>query len=158
MGRVKLNFLPMYFLHGTPFYQSLGGAASHGCVRMNNNDAIELARLVHRFTTPAISPFNLDSIVARPDSTTLIQLPALVPVTIRYDLAELRDDTLHVYPNVYRLALGSLRAQVLKALRAHGYDTEAVDAAVLGRTIRQAQRRHVAVPLDALLRRNATTP
>lgn len=47
MGRVKMFFRePSYFIHGTPYEGSLGEARSHGCIRMSNGDAIELARLV----------------------------------------------------------------------------------------------------------------
>ncbi len=44
MGRVKLNFRPLYFLHGTPVPSSMGSAALHGCIRMHIADAIALAR------------------------------------------------------------------------------------------------------------------
>ncbi|HEX8432649.1 MAG TPA: L,D-transpeptidase, partial [Longimicrobium sp.] len=45
MGRVKLFFAPLYYIHGTPDSASIGRAASHGCVRMLNRDVIALARL-----------------------------------------------------------------------------------------------------------------
>src|SRR5262245_34345307 len=43
MGRVKLAFGNFYYLHGTPDVRSIGRAASHGCIRLRNDDAIELA-------------------------------------------------------------------------------------------------------------------
>jgi murein L,D-transpeptidase YcbB/YkuD len=47
MGRVKIFFrAPDYYIHGTGHAGSLGGAASHGCIRMRNIDAVELARIV----------------------------------------------------------------------------------------------------------------
>ena len=39
---------PTYGLHGTPDPSEIDKTASHGCVRMTNWDAIELAHLVHR--------------------------------------------------------------------------------------------------------------
>ena len=42
MGRVKLYFKHLYFFHGTPDVGSIGTAASHGCVRMRNRDAVAL--------------------------------------------------------------------------------------------------------------------
>ncbi len=53
MGRVKLRFAPLYYLHGTPNVASLGHAASHGCVRMANRDAIDLAKLIQGWSDPA---------------------------------------------------------------------------------------------------------
>ena len=47
MGRVKMFFRePDYYIHGTGLTSSLGQARSHGCIRMRNIDAVELARLV----------------------------------------------------------------------------------------------------------------
>src|SRR3954469_15770863 len=47
MGRVKLFFRePDLYIHGTRDVDSLGEAESHGCIRMRNGDAIELARMV----------------------------------------------------------------------------------------------------------------
>ena len=47
MGRVKLFFQePDYYIHGTNAEESLGSAASHGCVRMRNADVIDLAQIV----------------------------------------------------------------------------------------------------------------
>jgi lipoprotein-anchoring transpeptidase ErfK/SrfK len=45
MGRVKLNVRPLYLLHGTPAERSTGSAASHGCIRLKNADALALADL-----------------------------------------------------------------------------------------------------------------
>ena len=50
MGRVKLFFMPLYFIHGTPERESIGTPASHGCVRMKNADIIELFDLVPCYT------------------------------------------------------------------------------------------------------------
>jgi lipoprotein-anchoring transpeptidase ErfK/SrfK len=47
MGKVKLFFKePDYYIHGTQAEESLGRAASHGCVRMANSDVVEVAQLV----------------------------------------------------------------------------------------------------------------
>ena len=47
MGKVKLFFKePDYYIHGTQAEESLGQAASHGCVRMANSDVVEVAQLV----------------------------------------------------------------------------------------------------------------
>lgn len=47
MGRVKMFFQePDYYIHGTGLASSLGNARSHGCIRMRNIDAVEVARLI----------------------------------------------------------------------------------------------------------------
>lgn len=47
MKRVKMFFQePDYYIHGTDDIDSLGGAASHGCVRMDPDDVTRLAQQV----------------------------------------------------------------------------------------------------------------
>ena len=46
MGRVKIYFSPAYYIHGTTDVKSLGRPASHGCIRMRNQDAVNLARWI----------------------------------------------------------------------------------------------------------------
>jgi lipoprotein-anchoring transpeptidase ErfK/SrfK len=47
MKRVKMFFKePDYYIHGTGDTDSLGGAESHGCVRMDPDDVTKLAQLV----------------------------------------------------------------------------------------------------------------
>jgi len=49
MQGVKIYFrAPDYFIHGTNDPDSIGEAASHGCIRMTAEDAIELARRIVR--------------------------------------------------------------------------------------------------------------
>jgi lipoprotein-anchoring transpeptidase ErfK/SrfK len=47
MQGVKIYFrAPYYFIHGTNNPSSIGSAASHGCIRMTESEAVELARLI----------------------------------------------------------------------------------------------------------------
>ena len=46
MGRAKIQFAPLYFLHGTPDTASIGKAASHGCVRLAPKNAKLFYQLV----------------------------------------------------------------------------------------------------------------
>jgi lipoprotein-anchoring transpeptidase ErfK/SrfK len=49
MQGVKIYFrAPYYFIHGTNDPDSIGEAASHGCIRMTAEDAVDLARLIER--------------------------------------------------------------------------------------------------------------
>jgi lipoprotein-anchoring transpeptidase ErfK/SrfK len=49
MQGVKIYFrAPYYFIHGTNNPGSIGEAASHGCIRMVPDDAVELARRIQR--------------------------------------------------------------------------------------------------------------
>lgn len=47
MQTVKIFFKePDYYIHGTPAVESLGEAASHGCLRMDPEEIAQLAKLV----------------------------------------------------------------------------------------------------------------
>jgi len=47
MQGVKIYFqAPYYFIHGTNDPESIGEAASHGCIRMTARDAVHLARRI----------------------------------------------------------------------------------------------------------------
>lgn len=129
MGRVKMNFRPLYFLHGSPFAASVGSAASHGCIRMRNADAVALARLVQRFGSPHLSPEDVAALES--GDTRLIALSPAVPLEIRYERVELRADRVMVYRDIYHLTHEPLSSAVMRALAAGGLDTTRVDAARL---------------------------
>lgn len=137
MGRVKLNFLPLYFLHGTPFRASLGSAASHGCIRMRNEDAVALARLVHAAGTPELSPEDVARL-EHGDETRLVPLSRPVALEIRYDRDEVRSGRIAAYRDVYGLSRTSFTEEALRALGLAGVDTTRVDVErlrALGRRI-----------------------
>ena len=47
MQGVKIYFqAPYYFIHGTNDPGSIGEAASHGCIRMDPDDAVALAKRI----------------------------------------------------------------------------------------------------------------
>lgn len=103
VGRVKLRFHDLLYVHGTTDEASLGGPASHGCVRMANRDVIELARLVHRHAMPGVSEATLDRLVGDSRATRTFALSTPVPLWIRYLRVEVVDDRLLVHPDPYDL-------------------------------------------------------
>lgn len=84
MGKAKLFFKePDYYIHGTPATESLGSAASHGCVRMSNTAVIELAQMVMKNGGEPREAGWFRSIVNRARSTKEVWLSKPVPVTVR---------------------------------------------------------------------------
>jgi hypothetical protein len=149
MGRVKLHFLPLYFIHGTAETGKLGRPASHGCVRMANQDVVELARLVHRHATPDLAPATLDRLAANPRATR--EIPLARPVTLRivYDRVELRGDELVVHPHIYsRTDRRSLAEQAAEKLAARGTP---VDLAWLARRLEALEADGGTLPLAGLV-------
>jgi murein L,D-transpeptidase YcbB/YkuD len=84
MGRVKLYFRgPAYYVHGTPAENEIGRAASHGCVRLRNDDVIELARLVMEHGGEPRSAGWFQRIIDRFRDTERVTLSNPVSITIR---------------------------------------------------------------------------
>lgn len=46
----KIPFMPLYHIHGTDQPDSVGGAASHGCIRMRPEHVAELAQALMEWT------------------------------------------------------------------------------------------------------------
>ncbi|HEX2092475.1 MAG TPA: L,D-transpeptidase [Longimicrobiaceae bacterium] len=130
MGRVKLFFAPYYYLHGTPHEKDLGTPASHGCVRMRNADAIELATLLHHRANPTVPASEIPSILARPRNTRYASFRSPVPLSIRYEPVVVENGELRIYPDVYRRGRIHTEA-VYQALLAAGYDPSALDRAAV---------------------------
>lgn len=84
MGRVKIFFKePTYYIHGTNAESSIGTAASHGCVRMLNDEVIDLARLlIDRSGTP-VEPGLIQRLINRVRQTRELQLEAPVPLRVQ---------------------------------------------------------------------------
>ena len=152
MGRVKLLLGGPYYVHGTPFVTSIGRAASHGCVRMRDDDAIALAKLVQAWAGVAMTDSAVAAVLADTATTHAVDLPVPVPLDIVYEIAEVRHDSLVLHPDVYGRDGARARALALGAVLAAGRDTSRLRSAVLRTALRRARSRHVAIPLDSLLR------
>ncbi|HEX7019662.1 MAG TPA: hypothetical protein VF159_06630, partial [Gemmatimonadaceae bacterium] len=89
--------------------------------------------------------------------TRVMTLETPVPAEVRYELAEVRRDSVFVYRDVYALRIQSMRDVVYDALAAVGIDTSAVDdvrVAALTRRIPAAGR---GVPLDSIVKTGVVT-
>jgi hypothetical protein len=128
MGRVKLFFDDMYFIHGTPDAESIGSPASHGCVRMRNTDVIALSRLLHERAAAHVSKGEIDRILSRPSDTRRVNFRQEIPLTVRYHPVVVKNGEVKVYPDLYnRKAIHN--DSVYQALVVAGYDVSGVDAA-----------------------------
>lgn len=84
MGRVKIFFRePDYYIHGTGLAGSLGNARSHGCIRLRNIDAVQLARWI-MINGGADRPQEwYQETIAKKETTREVTLPRPVKVRIR---------------------------------------------------------------------------
>lgn len=151
MGRVKLQFAELLYIHGTTEEDRLGAPASHGCVRMANRDLLELTRLVHRHTTRDLPDELLDALEQNQKQTRTFYLRQAVPLAVNYDVVEVRDGSVVIHPDVYRRKGKSIKDQVIAALQKEGVERSAIDEARLESISRTRNATRITVPIDTLL-------
>jgi murein L,D-transpeptidase YcbB/YkuD len=138
MGRVKLFFMPLYFIHGTPAGESIGTPASHGCVRMLNEDVIALARLLHQRAAPEVTAARLDQLSRPSSNTQRVNFSGTIEINIRYDAVEVTGSEIFVYPDIY--SMNRLHSEsVYQALMRAGYSPDNIDYTEVRRLIDRAQ-------------------
>jgi murein L,D-transpeptidase YcbB/YkuD len=103
MGRVKMHLFDDYYIHGTPRSNEvrLGRPASHGCIRMRNQDVMELAQLVLQADGAPVTQGAVQSLIRNPGSTRELALRGRVRVRVEYRLAEVDDYSVTLLPDVY---------------------------------------------------------
>jgi hypothetical protein len=137
MGRVKLFFAPLYFIHGTSEAESIGSPASHGCVRMLNRDAVELGKLLHERASATLAANQIDAVL-RAGTTRHSRFRSPVSLVIRYDAVVVEEGELRVYPDLYRRNTVHAEA-VYQALIAAGYDASAVERPAVRAVLERAR-------------------
>jgi len=138
MGRVKLFFSPLYFIHGTPESESIGTPASQGCVRMRNEDVIELARLVHEWSDATMAESEIDGILRSWRPTRHARFREPPTLEIRYDPVVVEGDELVVYPDFYNRGRTHSEA-VIQALMGAGIDPNGLDRAQVRNVLDEAR-------------------
>lgn len=150
MGRVKMYFRNLYYIHGTPYEGSLGRAVSHGCVRMANEDAIALARLVHEYGGGASSS-TIDRLVRNSRMTRTIWLKRRIPVEIVSWSASVEDGRLELYGWQGSFEREEIWRHALGALREAGFDMAELDRERLRDLVEISRRAPVSAPLEELV-------
>ena len=138
MGKVKLNYGAAYYLHGTPDSTRLGRAVSHGCVRMQNADAIDLALRIQDLLGLNLPAAEAAGLRADWGSERTIGLEPPVPLEIRYDVVELRDSTIYTYRDIYKREASSRVESILSVLANQGTDPAEIDSAAVLHFVREA--------------------
>lgn len=151
MGRVKLQFADLLYIHGTTEEHNLGAPASHGCVRMSNRDLVELTRLMHRYTTRDLAPALLDQLESNPKQTRTFYLRHTVPLAVNYDVVEVRDGQVVIHPDVYRMKGKSIKQLLLAALQKEGLDPTALNEQKVEQVSKTRNATRLTIPIDTLL-------
>jgi hypothetical protein len=150
MGRVKLQFGGLYFLHGTPFESSIGKASSHGCVRMRGAEARAVARTLNRLAGGGLSEDFVGLLEADSTRTLTIELGEPVPIEVTYVTVEVDAGRLYLHHDIYGRGRPT-EDRALEVLAIAGYDVTLVERTLLKRLVRRARSRSTSVSLDSLV-------
>ena len=105
MGRAKLRFDRLLYVHGTVNEAALGTAASHGCIRLSNEDVLDLARFLAE-RTGAIPADEVAALEASPRRTREVALPGEgIPILIEYRLVKEGPEGPDRFDDVYERGL-----------------------------------------------------
>ena len=149
MGRAKLLFLPLYFLHGSPDSVSIGSAASHGCVRLANTDVLDLAGRALAAGRPELSEPERRRALADPVRTSRFPLTRPIGIAVRYELLEIVDDTVRAWPDPYRRRTAATDSAAQRLLEL-AVAPHPVPGGLGRRLLDAARRRPAALPLASL--------
>jgi murein L,D-transpeptidase YcbB/YkuD len=149
MGRAKLEFLPTYYLHGTPEPESVGSAASHGCVRMRNADVLELGGRLLAWGRPGLADSAVSQWVADPITRRRIALDRPVSLEIRYELVEVRHGRVEVHGDPYALRSDSADAAA-HALLVGRLAPRAVPAGIVAMLLDRARVAPFTISVDSV--------
>jgi lipoprotein-anchoring transpeptidase ErfK/SrfK len=152
MGKVKLNYTAAYYLHGTPDSNRLRRAVSHGCVRMQNRDAVELALLLQDATGVQLSAEQQQRVMTDWQASQTIQLERAVQLDVQYRLASMRDSFIVLYRDIYDRADGAQAAAVLAELTSRGIPPAAIDSAAVHAFAERQRHDGGAVSVRSLMR------
>lgn len=150
MGRVKINFAPLYYIHGTLYEDRLGAPASHGCIRMGKEDLIWLTKLIHQYRTPRVDSELIATLESNDRMTRNFPIRP-VRFDVVYRLVEVVDGKLVIHPDVYRSGGSNLRDEIVGELKKQGVT---ITGAVEQRVAQISKRRNatrLTVALESLL-------
>lgn len=140
LGPVKMKLGGGIMFHGTNKPNSVGRAASHGCMRMKSEDAKELAWYLQSHMTDENDELLLEDYKARPRKSFHVNLETQIPVNIIYDTVEVKDRELHVYQDVY-YRVRNKTSLIKEELLAAGYDLDDFDWDFINSEIRKSNNR-----------------
>lgn len=101
LGRVKMSLGGDILLHGTNKEGSVGRPVSHGCMRMKNREAEDLAWFFQNLFSDQKDDTLRETYRENPRVSFSVKLNQPIPVTILYDRVAVREKELEIYPDIY---------------------------------------------------------
>lgn len=122
LGVVKMPMQKGVLFHGTNSRSSVGRAASHGCMRMYNQDAAELAWYLQSNFSDKTDPALREKYKKENRTSFYVNLNKSIPVDIIYDPVDVINGELIIFPDYYGKVSGRRAEAITAALEGHGVD------------------------------------
>jgi len=127
LGIVKLPMQKAVLLHGTNARSSVGRPASHGCMRMYNEDVKELAWYLQSNFSDQNDPALLEKYKKFSRRTFYVKLNRRIPVDIIYDPVAVENGELLLFPDYYNKVRGRRFDVIIDALTGHGISRSSIN-------------------------------
>lgn len=150
LGVVKMDLGRAILLHGTNKEYTVGQPASHGCMRMLNEDARTLAWWIQNHFTDQTEGSLLETYKSHPAWSYYVTLPQPLPVKIEYELFQIEKDMFRAHPDIYISAKNRLAA-AYHFLEGRGYVKERISRYELERVMRLSGKTSFRVALRELM-------
>lgn len=160
LGLVKMPLSSEILFHGTSQASSVGRAASHGCMRMLNSDATELAwYLQSRFSQKSDQSFR-DLYSKNSRTTYVVQLDVPISVRLVYRPVVVRGEGLIFYPDHYSKLAGvkAKKSAIIAELLRGGFSIECLDDEKIQSLAEHWPPRGTEVKIEELVRGAAIKP
>lgn len=129
LGVVKLPMQKGVLFHGTNSRSSVGRAASHGCMRMYNQDASELAWYLQSHFSDKTDPALREKYSKNRRTSYHVKLNKRIPVSIIYDPVDVINGELIIFPDYYNKLYGRRFETIVNTLVNHGIAKDKIDEA-----------------------------
>ncbi len=101
LGRVKMALGGDIFLHATNKEYTVGTAASHGCMRMKNKDAVEFAWFFQKQFSDQTDEALQEKYEKNRWTSFVVPLSQKIPVDVVYTRVWVNADEVEVHPDIY---------------------------------------------------------
>ena len=151
LGNIKMPIGASLMLHGTNKPQSIGTAASHGCIRLFTQDAWELARWLQSHSTAPHSDALFKEYESNRQRSVSVQLGSTIPVDLVYDYVEIRR-TSSTSTTISMRALAINGRTSCRPWRHTAMPRTSIDQAALQKRLKDAKFRDVVIALTEIRR------
>jgi lipoprotein-anchoring transpeptidase ErfK/SrfK len=150
LGKIKIPLGDGYLIHQAEKKSDIGHLVSHGCIRMEQADLIDLSqKLISAQSVPA-SQDRIQHALTTIDRM-LVNLKRRVPISIRYDTLVVQQALLHVYPDIYDRGTNTVQ-NVRSDLAAVGIDTSRIPDQDLAQVVDRADKNEEYIVSTAAVR------